>query len=418
SNPEALQPYIQKVSEETGWDPTNPPEWEILEEKNAVYIHTRGSGGSANPTLPKDQPWFLTLYGMEEIQPRMGVKTDQKKSVLDPAIEDQLEKILSAYAQQRSLFTNLRFKARWVAPLQLNFPGHYTPFAEPRTILGNLMESMNTQGIFEQEFWIGTQGRYLLKSANTFRPLVNTQPPESFPTSWSFDRETYRRSDGLLYSTENPPAFAEPRTVPTFFMDHLFNEDWLSTLKDASVKIQKEENGNLRVETTSETTGKRYVAWLDPDRFAVSRMEVTDPEGITLTKEIEFEETGEGFWQPSNATVHLDPNYIVEMEVDEFELNGSEPDLEIDLDEGRNVINYRESSEITDVYMNGAIRKTYEEIISDPTLSISGIVKDRNGTPLSGVRVQGLSQRLEKDFNGRVVQAHQVGDYLDARVAW
>ncbi|MCA9441058.1 MAG: carboxypeptidase regulatory-like domain-containing protein, partial [Candidatus Omnitrophica bacterium] len=144
----------------------------------------------------------------------------------------------------------------------------------------------------------------------------------------------------------------------------------------------------------------------------------TDPEGITLTKEIEFEETGEGFWQPSNATVHLDPNYIVEMEVDEFELNGSEPDLETDLDEGRNVIDYRESSEIPDVYMNGAIRKTYEEIISDPTLSISGIVKDKNGKLLSGVRVQGLSQKVEKNFNGRVVQAHQVGDYLDARVAW
>ncbi|MCA9428825.1 MAG: hypothetical protein KC994_27345, partial [Candidatus Omnitrophica bacterium] len=83
SKPEALQPYIQKVSEETGWDSTDPPEWEILEEKNAVYIHTRGSGGSANPTLPKDQPWFLTLYGMEGIERRIDIEELEELSATD-----------------------------------------------------------------------------------------------------------------------------------------------------------------------------------------------------------------------------------------------------------------------------------------------------------------------------------------------
>ncbi len=324
--------------------------------------------------------------------------------------------IRASYANQRVLFKNMKFKARWTTLPKRSFADHLDAFHEPGEIMAGIQPTGNVQGCLDQVFQIDTQGRYFLSHAIGSIMLVDGTHL-SIPRQFSYDGTEYQ-GRSTLYSTQFPPAITHPRTVPAFFMDHLFNTDLQEALGNSSItSVTKEASGLWHLAFQSTASGKHYEAWSDPSRdYLIKKMISINRSGQVLTKEMDYKKTTEGFWYPSAATIFLDPNDPVSVEIQGFVLNGPEPSYTIAIQPGESVRDYRKSLDVPDVFFQGTKRKTYGEVVDGTVPYIAGVVTDVSGAPVSGAKAYIFSEKIIHLQDNRLISLYK-GDF-DKMLAW
>jgi hypothetical protein len=227
------------------------------------------------------------------------------------------------------------------------------------------------KAIIEQQYQLNKNGKFLL-TINQYHSNEGTEEwqKEAVKTSISFNGEFYHcvslsESDepGLasIFTPEHPFDYSKPMIKPTYFMDHVFNDDILKILKDdENTMITVTEEDMWRLEYQDPESDKFYHLELDPKHdFMITRMTGYWNVGQTFEKNMEYDQTEEGFYCLKRGTLSINGKEPTIMEVREFELNGPEGNYTLEIPIGSRVTDHTKG--FKQIYYQGQPGRTSEE---------------------------------------------------------
>ncbi len=282
---------------------------------------------------------------------------------------DKLEKlrlVRNSFQYQRSLFKNMKFKAYYTQP--------YMEIEESQNGQPKFIEVPEKKTIWEHIYEINKDGKFLITTSKyQLDQNLQKMQQESNTKHISFNGELYYHysqlgdSDsgepglGSIFTPAQPFDYSKAMVKPTFFMDHIFNDEIHKILDNPNhIQITITVKDKWRLEYKDPDSEMFYNLELDPEQdFMITRMSGYWTDSKTFEKIMQYGQTVEGLYYLKKGTLSIGGEEATIMEVQEFLLNGSEGDYTLEIPIGTRVTNYVKG--FPEIYYQGQPGKTADE---------------------------------------------------------
>ncbi|MHC4624879.1 MAG: TlpA family protein disulfide reductase, partial [Planctomycetota bacterium] len=281
-------------------------------------------------------------FGINELDEKMKM-TGSGSSADD--VGAKVGQIGGSFLRQRSLFHNGRFKGCYIQPYsRVDGSGPSQP---------KIVEIEGKKSIVEQEYQLNRDGRFVLTTTwFVSDEKTGERERESGVNRISFDGQVYHSESrpvsdgpgaGSIFTPEHPFDYSKPMVKPTFFMDHVFNDDVLGALEDReNIKITSTAEGKWRLEYRDPASDRFYDLDLDPEQdFMITKMSGYWTAFQRFEKKMEYGKTDEGFYYLKRGTLSVGGGEPTVMVVREFSLNGPEGNYRIEFPPRTRVTDHR-----------------------------------------------------------------------------
>lgn len=305
-------------------------------------------------------------------------------------VQTKLRKVRQSFEKQREMFKNMWFKANWLEPhMQITResgkPPDQVEFIEiPDEKILNILEYQTDK-----------EGRYLMSLEQHVTDAASGEKKSKRHSSkYSFNGHTYRafysEHQASIFTLEQKFSTGRSLIKPTYFMDHIFNEDLIRTLDHPeSVKFSETADGLWILQYDDEQSQYSYEATLDPKQdFMIIELKRTSKDGHVYTKKTEYKKTAEGFRYPVKGYRSFDGRHELIMNVTAFELNAADNNYTLEFPKGTHVRDYTRRANPPEAYRYGQAKKSYEQIVRGNGKFVGGVVIDEAGSPVADVPVQ------------------------------
>ena len=305
-------------------------------------------------------------------------------------VRTRLSKIRRSYEKQRAMFRNMRFKADWLDPhIQIR----QEPGKPPEQT--ELIEIPDEKILNILEYQTDRDGRYIISLEQDVTDAATGQiKSRRHSARYSFNGETYRafysERQASIFTPEQKFSTGRSLIKPTYFMDHLFDEDLIYVLDHPeSAEISETPEGLWILKYQDAGARYTYLTTIDPRQdFVVIESKRTSKEGHVYIKKTEYEVTSDGFRYPVKGYRSFGGNHELTMNVTEFELNATDINYTLEFPKGTHVRDYTRKADPPEVYRYGIAKKSYEQIVSAGCKFVAGVAIDEAGLPVAGVLVR------------------------------
>lgn len=328
---------------------------------------------------------IICMIALAEIRDRTAIVCGSEQDH-----HTRLGEIQKSFEKQFNMFENVRFKANWLqAHMQINHdprkPSEQMEFIEipDEKILNKL------------EYQVDTNGRYIMSMEQHVTDAASGEiKSQRHSSKYSFNGQTYRAFHSInqasIFTPEQKFGTGRPLIKPTYFMDHIFNEDIRRVFDHPEhIELTESPKGLWILKFQDEKSRNTYEAIIDPKQdFMIVELKRTSKEGHVYKKKTEFEKTSEGFWYPVKGIRSFAGRDELVMNITEFKLNIPDSNYVLEFPKGTHVRDYTRKTDPPEVYRYGEAKKSFEQIVHGSGKYIAGVVTDENEKAVADVPVQ------------------------------
>jgi len=331
--------------------------------------------------------FIISLAGMQSQSARVYGSEQE--------VQARLRKVRQSFKKQREMFRNMRFKADWLDP---HMQTKQEPGKPPDQI--DFIEIPDEKILNLLEYQIDIDGRYLMSLEQHVTDAASGEiKSKSHSSRYGFNGKTYRafysEKQASIFTPEQKFSTGRSLIKPTYFMEHIFNEDMDRILEHPELaELSETSDGLWILKYDDDKSQYSYRATLDPKQdFMIVELERTSKEGHVNIKKIEYKITSEGFWYPVKGQRSFGDKNELTMNITEFELNAPDTDYTLEFPKGTHVLDYTRRTNPPEVYRYGQTKKSYEQIIRDGGKFVAGVAIDEAGSPVASVLVRVCGQK-------------------------